>query len=278
MNASLLTLSILTTLLLSGPRMGHQNGGGPHTEQSNTTREKQVPPPAQPTVVPLPTSPLGEPHPWTADKAPAKRVWKRFFAPQWISLYVTVAYVFIAGWTLIVIQRQTKATVEASLIANKMLIATFRPRVIVRSVHIVEGTMIPTSGQEGTPWYLSYTLTNVGGSDTTVVLRVVQVISLGKVLSAIPPHDESKRDETVIRLAPGGHNECRVVIPKDVVDILRHMGNSVYETQADKTCFLGYLRFSDDNGITRSVGVCRFRDYKTKRFIPVQDPEYEYAD
>ena len=194
----------------------------------------------------------------------------------WVFSFLLVIVGGLQVWlmrsTLVAIARQSK-------IANDMLVATFRPKLIVRSVNIIKGTVIPVIGRPGKPWYLSYTLTNIGGVRATVVLQVVQVALIeNKVLPASPPHDERARDETPFLLLPGAHKECKLMIPENIVFLLRELGQSIYPTEVDNMCLMGYLRFRDDIGTVRSMGFCRFRDFRNKRFVPVDDADYEYAD
>ena len=41
---------------------------------------------------------------------------------------------------------------------------------------------------------------------------------------------------------------------------------------------LGWVRYSDELGIEREMGFCRYYDEALMRFVSVKNPDYEYAD
>jgi hypothetical protein len=43
-------------------------------------------------------------------------------------------------------------------------------------------------------------------------------------------------------------------------------------------CIFGYLAYADDLGVVRRTGFYRAYTLPMARFVPFDDPEYEYAD
>jgi hypothetical protein len=75
----------------------------------------------------------------------------------------------ITGWaiiaTLIVIGWQSYETARSADIANRTLLSTMRPRLIVRHISIHRGTRISTLGvPDADPWRIDFDVVNVGQS------------------------------------------------------------------------------------------------------------------
>src|SRR5271157_3100546 len=73
----------------------------------------------------------------------------------------------ITGWaiiaTLIVIGWQSHETARSADIANRTLLSTMRPRLIVRQILIHRGTRISTIGvPDADPWKIDFDVVNVG--------------------------------------------------------------------------------------------------------------------
>ena len=102
----LLVSIVLSAHLLWWPQVAHENSGKSGTPTSQPHSDaKPVPPTRVVIEEPVPTirtQPVSDSH----EGQPKEKPWKRFFTPEWVIVYITAAYVFIAWLTMGAIKRQ----------------------------------------------------------------------------------------------------------------------------------------------------------------------------
>jgi hypothetical protein len=217
------------------------------------------------------------------DSAAAKRLNNRFtFAlvlASGLQAVVAVFQFFLLRRQTTLINKQATLMERQTGIADRTLIATFRPRLLVRSVLLKQNSSAEESGNRDEPWRIKFTVSNVGGSQATIVLLVSggSLIEAGKV-PAEPPYAELIDMRPQLTLIPGQHQEFTVPVSEEIGRSLWEWNKWPSAARASYVFFLGYIRFVDEGKMTRSYGFCRLYDPDTHRFGVVQDPDYEYAD
>lgn len=107
-------LVILLVRTLSGrPRVAEHKQTSTHAGKHQTSGYEAVVPPMS-AVIDQPPRPCSEKDPcWTKDASPEKSL-PRFLRPEWVIVYITVLYAFIAWLTLIAIKRQANTMDQQS--------------------------------------------------------------------------------------------------------------------------------------------------------------------
>jgi hypothetical protein len=141
-----------------------------------------------------------------------------------------------------------------------------RPRLMLRDVHA-------KSCKLGEPIEVTYTICNIGSSAANIV---------ESVLSVDVQHWDSPRRVPL----PGGKNAIGEVglNAGEAKTLTFHVPertwnkNLVKESEVIALIFCGRIDYMDASGIVRETSFCRFFDGRRERFVPLRDPELEYAD
>ncbi len=103
----LAVIAVFSALLLAWPSVAENQKGGAHTASSTANQAKGPIPPTHVVIdPPLPPSNASQPPPNTEQGGSTERPLPRFERPEWVIVYVTVIYAFIAWFTLLAIKRQ----------------------------------------------------------------------------------------------------------------------------------------------------------------------------
>jgi hypothetical protein len=174
------------------------------------------------------------------------------------------------------------AIAEQSRDTRRAVIASLRPRVILRSAFPSEGTMIPTVGvPDAKPWRVDFVIANTGGSRAYISKRSFAIGCFDKGIPIRLPYKEPTADSGFY-LQPGEEKQLSVELGQELTNLIRLVGgfNAPYLSQ-QKTAYLylfGYAHYRDNLGIVRKIAVLRHYDPKLYRFIAIDNPDYEYAD
>jgi hypothetical protein len=184
--------------------------------------------------------------------------------------------------TLVALIWQTRDTRRAVNIARSTLVSTFRPKLILRSITLRQGTNIPTHGVPDThPWKVDYVIANIGGSRAHITMRSFAVSMFeGKELPFPLPYAR-QAEENAFVLEPGEERELSVGLEENLITLFRHLGVKGGYLDHQRTAFVyffGFVQYTDDIQITRKIAVLRHYETKTGRFLMVSDPDCEYAD
>ncbi len=156
-----------------------------------------------------------------------------------------------------------------------------RPKLVIREVLLVEGSAGVSPPNNSRP-HIDFSIVNVGGSQATILEHSAAFIKVNRFLPAVPPY----RPVTNVIVNPireAGQSEpveTLYIDDPEVAEIVRSWrGKTV--TNSDKAphyYFFGYVQYADSVGALRCVAFCRRYDVGTKRFVNVEDAEYEYSD
>jgi hypothetical protein len=175
-------------------------------------------------------------------------------------------------------EHQAKLTREAIGLSQREYVAANRPRLVVRQFYFND-TIGPPKPPHPNFAFIAYTVANTGGSEATIVERREAYHFLPKhtpVPALLPEAYKLTEDLTPIVLASGESHEIRTPVPADhrnrfVLNIDSMAGlNDFY--------FMGVITYKDPNERLYRMAFCRRYVFETKRFEPVTDPDYEYAD
>lgn len=197
--------------------------------------------------------------------------------PRWYSFFrwpngVTTWAIIL---TLLAISEQSRET-------RRAVIASSRPRVILRSAFPSEGTMIPTVGvPDAEPWKVDFVIANTGGSRAYISKCSFAIGCFDEGIPIPLPYKEPTAARGFY-LQPGEEKELSAELGQELTNLIRLVGGfkAPYLSQ-QKTAYLylfGYARYRDDLGIVRKIAVLRHYDPKLYRFVAVDNPDYEYAD
>jgi len=171
---------------------------------------------------------------------------------------------------------ETRKTADA---ANVNLNSTFRPRLIVRKMHISKGTVVPTFGvPDAQPWEIRFDIANVGQG-------VADILDYGFFVQwGTDPNPNRVLEmggESPFSLTAGEDCQRSIQMSTDLVNMLRLIGSEGLEKGyqgTDKIFVVGIAQYADRIGTKRNISVCRRYDNKAERFIAVDDPDREYSD
>jgi hypothetical protein len=160
---------------------------------------------------------------------------------------------------------------KVSDIANRTLIAQFRPKVIIRRIELIKGSGV---------WGIHVEVANVGGTNANVTGGKIDMRwRVGKELRDQPLHRESIES---FSLEAGGETSFNIAMTaNERFESKMHVFQLAFEEgRPDKYCMqaVGVLRYTDDSGAGKKTGFFRNLDIETRRFYPVQNSEDEYQD
>lgn len=155
-------------------------------------------------------------------------------------------------------------------------LTTHRPKLIIRRMSLDEGdkdgSMCPN---------IQFIVANIGGSRATIIESNATFAKIDGLLPAIPPYSaDTNTINCTIREA--GQSD-----PPEILGIEDFEVSRIVRSWRDKTItngdsspfyFFGYIQYRDSIDIVRRMTFCRKYNPATKRFVEVDDPEYEYAD
>lgn len=210
----------------------------------------------------------------------------RFLKPEWVMVWVTIAYVLIAAFTLFAISRQGNFMQQQASTANRALIAQFRPRVIVRRIDLIRNDS-HSVGQHGEnmftieSWTIELLFVNTGGTGASVHNGFMEA-----GWREVPERHRYERLHLApidsFSLKPGEEKSVTVLISErgkfgSKVDFLRlkakDRGFAGHRLQA-----VGLICYTDESGISRKTGFSRDLDIEAMKFVASKDPEEEYED
>lgn len=202
--------------------------------------------------------------------------WHRFFAwPEGITAWA----LFL---TLMAIAEQTKHTARAADIANKTLISTLRPKLIIRKIEIHRGTGIPTIGMpDADPWKVNFVFANIGRGQAHILDYGFAISRLESEHATEISYINGNAEPIPFFLEPGEDRQLSIDIDGELISILRHIGTDGLARGYQKTdhiYFFGSARYTDDLGTIRNLEACRHYDNASTRFKAVDDPDRDYSD
>lgn len=179
--------------------------------------------------------------------------------------------------TLLAIAEQTYHTRRAADISAKMFVSTFRPRIIVRYVHLEYKRPEGATDKE---WMIELLVVNIGGAIAHLDHWSLKFDWVDEIGTASLGGEKIEIDAVTLE---AGENR---VIALSFPNQLKHSIN-LFKTEqsfrdgrkqvAFPECS-GTIAYADENGCRRNTGFLRTWDVDRSDFIPSKLPEVEYQD
>jgi hypothetical protein len=231
-------------------------------------------------------------HQQTGANCPPQSYLSRLFSPENLpNIFlgvVGVAGIVIAICTLRVIRRQVEIEKDA-------LIATQRPRLLVKHVSFIPGKLVEVNGvktfQDDRQWRISCIVANVGGSKAHIMESSLAVARLGigtleGLLPAMPPYGTKYSFGSFV-IEPGERHEKIVALNVNEETMQLRIAHKTAENRrvegkpavitAPIICF-GFFRYRDESGVDRLTGFGWTWNAEDMSFTRLDHPNYEYAD
>jgi hypothetical protein len=162
-----------------------------------------------------------------------------------------------------------RTTTQAIELAREEFIATHRPKLRVHSICLKELDTIPdfTNGSPPITHQINCSINNIGGSSATITEISITFKRLNDPLP-IPSYSEPVFIKKSIACGESIAESCDVEAFVIDCNIERSL-NDLY--------FLGYIDYLDNIRTIRRTAFCRRYIQETKRFIKVDDEDYEYS-
>lgn len=171
------------------------------------------------------------------------------------------------------------AAIETLRAIKTELVLNQRPKILLHKFYFTEmrGTIpVPSGIQNNSFCNGQFYIRNVGGSTAHVEeihCEVWAVEAQGR-LPMKCPYEGIVGKQGRWRLSPGQSMTWLF----GSTEPLSPNGAVARATGTSPVYVLGQIIYRDDLGIPRSFGFCRKYDGRTERFVPIGDPDYEYAD
>lgn len=193
--------------------------------------------------------------------------------PEGITAIAVILNLFAIAYQARQSRRAVDAALESVKATEKNMILQFRPKVIIRGGHVVDADRLEEATME-------FAITNIGASAATV-LETELVAKLVKYPSPTVSLFEQSFPISQLKLEPGKGHLHTFTLDKETTAAIQQMDFD-HRNEAGKSkktiLFAGTLRYRDELGILRRTGI--FREYcaAKRRFVSLNDPDYEYAD
>lgn len=157
---------------------------------------------------------------------------------------------------------------------------THRPKLIIRKVLLDEGNGDYFTQGSRSP-SIQFNVANIGGSRATIIKSNTTFAKIDGRLPAVPPYSA---DANVIKCTTreAGQSDPPEILRIEDDELSRIVnswrGKTITHGDSSQFYFFGYIQYSDDIGTVRRMAFCRRYNPATKRFVEINDPEYEYAD
>lgn len=164
-------------------------------------------------------------------------------------------------------ERQSSLSTKALELASSEFIATHRPKIIIRNVHI------PMDWHVGERLEVLFYAMNIGESQATIkrVHAEVRPYRVNTTIARDANPQECKFLKPLVK--SGDFSVCQVATagPLQAAEV------TAYSQQVYRIAIVGWVLYADDNGLERTTGFARYYDVPTRRFIVMDDSDYEYA-
>jgi len=269
MRRCLYACTVMIAIVL--PVYGRQEKSSQSTGHQNHTQNSRKPAPPSTTVNFInQQAPVDDSN--GAPNHPESRFSRLFHAENWpnIGLFIAgVIGIIIGVCTLRAINRQADAM-------ERTLIATFRPKLVVRGIKFNPGSIVVA----GPPGNIQYIVANSGGSTAHVVDSNLTVDRLPSPLPQIPPYSSDRGILGTFDILAGEYQERTFNL--DANQNFRIRSTQIMRAGGGQGLtdihFFGFVQYRDETGTPRRTGFCRRFDLGSQRFLAVDDPEYEYSD
>jgi len=204
-----------------------------------------------------------------------------FSWPEGITTWAIILTGFAIAWQSNETRKAANASEHAAKISERALIAQFRPRVIVRSMRLDPSSYIYYDRRNDGEWRILMQLANTGGTKATVVRGIGY---FQEYRDGSPREDLSKgwNLDSPIVIQPGERETIEYAL--DAAKFRTYMNTLEASTELKgkqpprQPIFHGEFSYLDENGVQRQTGFGRHWDVIEERFVPLDDPNFEYQD
>ena len=166
-------------------------------------------------------------------------------------------------------KKSADAAKESVELVQKAFIATHRPKLRVHSIYLKKINPPPEKVVNGSyiTYRLNYSIDNIGGSHTTITKESLTFKRLNQPLP-IPLYAVPLLIKKTIACGESIIESFNV--EESLICSNKERGlNDLY--------FFGHIDYLDNIGTTRRTAFCRRYSRETKRFVKVEDEDYEYG-
>jgi len=162
-------------------------------------------------------------------------------------------------------------------LSEKNFTASHPPHIIVRRVSLDEGDRF-FSQPVSRPWKIQYIIANTGRGQATVFDGNATIIETSGHLPAIPPFDDEGNFLNTVELAAGQSTPHFLYLNQRDTVIFESatMSSDGGSTPRKLVYLFGYVQYRDAIGIVRRTAFCRRFEPVSRRFVAVDDGDYEY--
>ena len=202
----------------------------------------------------------------------------------YVSIGITFALAVIGAITFIEVRRQAIETAKAAKAAaasasamREELILTQRPRIIVRNFYLTTGNATHPVAEGITTGEIpsgQFYAVNVGGTDATIVEWHCQAL-IGSILPMKRPYEGQIGIQENRKMPPGSPHTFQFQRHGEPID----QKEFDFVMAGTKVLYvIGWIGYQDELRIYRRTAFCRRYDLGLRRFIAVDNPDYEHAE
>jgi len=200
------------------------------------------------------------------------------FLDKYSGAVTAVATAFIAIFTIVLVfvtGRQARLTTEALNLARQEIVASHRPRVIVRSI---QG---PLENEEGCQFYW-VTFVNIGANRAIIEAFGADLAKRSDETDRwAPPGLDAEPTKIAPIVLACGQRHVFTVTARKVPEALAVATTQIFHGSVvnHQLCAVGVIRYRDGNGVSRDTGFFRVLDEGRRSFVLSEhDSEMEYQD
>jgi len=171
------------------------------------------------------------------------------------------------------LKTQADTSLEQIKLAREEFDATHRAKLTIRAMTLREVKLAGCTGIE-------MVISNIGEGEAIIVTRDIRIR-----FSRVPPPLEDPdlyfpaAALPIEKIAPGATMVTTHVVTFDLDSFLSEQENAESNPEfVSRLMVWGRIGYKDESEIRRNVSVWRYFDFKTRRFIRTNDPDYEYED
>lgn len=201
--------------------------------------------------------------------------------PDGITTWAIIATGLVIAWQSNETRRSAKAAEVSAKISERALIAQFRPKVIIRKMRLDPPSFIFYDRRNDGEWRILIQLANVGGTKATVL----RGIGYFQEYRGGSPHDELSRGwflDGPIVINPGEYETIEYALDaakfRTYMRILEASTKVKGKQPPREPVFHGAFAYVDESGVQRETGFGRRWDVMEEKFVPLDDPNFEYQD
>lgn len=197
---------------------------------------------------------------------------------DWLISLATAAYAVIAGF-------QWRAIGEQAKVANRALLLAQRPKLRVRNVVVTLSDTV----RIGSPVRGQLYVENVGGSTASItemgcwIAHIRGNLPMQRMYEGQDPSNPEilntiKDRHGHAQLRPGESGTVSLLQSGTILE-LDYVTPATPEPHRTQRLYVyGWIHYSDAMGIVHRYAFCREFDTALERFVPVDNPDYEYAE